>query len=149
MRFVSSQKNIKLTFDSDIEVITPQLEKIQFTLIRIFADRNTIDHGDLIPGRLRRVSKLGDTGGSAAHGVETAIHVVHAADIQYTSRQGVAIKAIVNVGRCGEIQRGRHIGVIDIGQGRRNRYHRIIAHVVDKDTVAGWRLGGVGIVQID
>ena len=29
--YVSSQKNIKLTFDSDIEVITPQLEKIQFT----------------------------------------------------------------------------------------------------------------------
>jgi hypothetical protein len=29
--YVSSQKTIKLTFDSDIEVITPQLEKIQFT----------------------------------------------------------------------------------------------------------------------
>ena len=29
--YVSSQNTIKLTFDSDIEVITPQLEKIQFT----------------------------------------------------------------------------------------------------------------------
>jgi len=29
--YVGSQKTIKLTFDSDIEVITPQLEKIQFT----------------------------------------------------------------------------------------------------------------------
>ena len=29
--YVSSQKTIALTFDSDIEVITPQLEKIQFT----------------------------------------------------------------------------------------------------------------------
>jgi len=29
--YVGSQKMIKLTFDSDIEVITPQLEKIQFT----------------------------------------------------------------------------------------------------------------------
>jgi len=29
--YVSSQQTIKLTFDSDIEVITPQLEKIQFT----------------------------------------------------------------------------------------------------------------------
>ncbi|MFO7619832.1 MAG: DUF2092 domain-containing protein [Bacteroidales bacterium] len=29
--YVSSQKTIYLTFDSDIEVITPQLEKIQFT----------------------------------------------------------------------------------------------------------------------
>ena len=29
--YVSSQKTIELTFDSDIEVITPQLEKIQFT----------------------------------------------------------------------------------------------------------------------
>ncbi len=29
--YVSSQKTILLTFDSDIEVITPQLEKIQFT----------------------------------------------------------------------------------------------------------------------
>jgi len=29
--YVSSQKTIQLTFDSDIEVITPQLEKIQFT----------------------------------------------------------------------------------------------------------------------
>ena len=29
--YVGSQKNIELTFDSDIEVITPQLEKIQFT----------------------------------------------------------------------------------------------------------------------
>jgi len=28
--YVSSQKTIELTFDSDIEVITPQLEKIQF-----------------------------------------------------------------------------------------------------------------------
>jgi len=28
--YVSSQKSIELTFDSDIEVITPQLEKIQF-----------------------------------------------------------------------------------------------------------------------
>ena len=29
--YLSSQKNIELTFDSDIEIITPQLEKIQFT----------------------------------------------------------------------------------------------------------------------
>jgi hypothetical protein len=29
--YVSSQKTMELTFDSDIEVITPQLEKIQFT----------------------------------------------------------------------------------------------------------------------
>ena len=29
--YVSSQRTIELTFDSDIEVITPQLEKIQFT----------------------------------------------------------------------------------------------------------------------
>ena len=29
--YVSSQKTIEITFDSDIEVITPQLEKIQFT----------------------------------------------------------------------------------------------------------------------
>ena len=29
--YVSSQKTIKLTFDSDIEVVTPQFEKIQFT----------------------------------------------------------------------------------------------------------------------
>ena len=29
--YVGTQKNIELTFDSDIEVITPQLEKIQFT----------------------------------------------------------------------------------------------------------------------
>jgi hypothetical protein len=29
--YVSSQKVIELTFDSDIEVITPQMEKIQFT----------------------------------------------------------------------------------------------------------------------
>ena len=29
--YVSSQKTIELSFDSDIEVITPQLEKIQFT----------------------------------------------------------------------------------------------------------------------
>ena len=29
--YVSSQKTIELTFDSDIEIITPQLEKIQFT----------------------------------------------------------------------------------------------------------------------
>jgi hypothetical protein len=29
--YVNSQKTIDLTFDSDIEVITPQLEKIQFT----------------------------------------------------------------------------------------------------------------------
>ena len=29
--YVGSQKTIKLTFDSDIEIITPQLEKIQFT----------------------------------------------------------------------------------------------------------------------
>ncbi len=29
--YVSSQKTIDLTFDSDIEVITPQFEKIQFT----------------------------------------------------------------------------------------------------------------------
>jgi hypothetical protein len=29
--YVSSQNTIKLTFDGDIEVITPQLEKIQFT----------------------------------------------------------------------------------------------------------------------
>lgn len=29
--FVGSQKTIQLTFDSDIEIITPQLEKIQFT----------------------------------------------------------------------------------------------------------------------
>ena len=29
--YVSRQKTIELTFDSDIEVITPQLEKIQFT----------------------------------------------------------------------------------------------------------------------
>jgi hypothetical protein len=29
--YVSSQKTIQLTFDSDIEIITPQLEKIQFT----------------------------------------------------------------------------------------------------------------------
>ena len=29
--YVSSQTTIELTFDSDIEVITPQLEKIQFT----------------------------------------------------------------------------------------------------------------------
>ena len=29
--YVGSQKSIKLAFDSDIEIITPQLEKIQFT----------------------------------------------------------------------------------------------------------------------
>jgi len=29
--YVGSQKTIKLTFDSDIEIITPQLEKIQFS----------------------------------------------------------------------------------------------------------------------
>ena len=29
--YVSSQQTIQLTFDSAIEVITPQLEKIQFT----------------------------------------------------------------------------------------------------------------------
>ena len=29
--YMSSQKTIEITFDSDIEVITPQLEKIQFT----------------------------------------------------------------------------------------------------------------------
>jgi len=29
--YVGSQKTIELTFDSDIEVVTPQLEKIQFT----------------------------------------------------------------------------------------------------------------------
>lgn len=29
--FVGSRKTIQLSFDSDIEVITPQLEKIQFT----------------------------------------------------------------------------------------------------------------------
>jgi hypothetical protein len=29
--YLSSQKTIQLTFDSDIEIITPQLEKIQFT----------------------------------------------------------------------------------------------------------------------
>ena len=29
--YVSSPKNIELTFDTDIEIITPQLEKIQFT----------------------------------------------------------------------------------------------------------------------
>src|SRR5512134_778823 len=29
--YVRSQKTIELTFDSDIEVVTPQLEKIQFT----------------------------------------------------------------------------------------------------------------------
>lgn len=29
--YVSSQKTIELTFDSDIEIITPQLEKLQFT----------------------------------------------------------------------------------------------------------------------
>jgi hypothetical protein len=29
--YVNSQKTIELTFDSDIEIITPQLEKIQFT----------------------------------------------------------------------------------------------------------------------
>ena len=29
--YVGSQQTIQLTFDSDIEVITPQLEKIQFT----------------------------------------------------------------------------------------------------------------------
>jgi len=29
--YVSSQKIIELTFDSDIEVVTPELEKIQFT----------------------------------------------------------------------------------------------------------------------
>lgn len=29
--YVSSQKTIELTFDSDIEIITPQMEKIQFT----------------------------------------------------------------------------------------------------------------------
>lgn len=29
--YVSSQKTIQLSFDSDIEIITPQLEKIQFT----------------------------------------------------------------------------------------------------------------------
>src|SRR5438093_1567714 len=29
--YVSSQKTIEFTFDSDIEVITPQLERIQFT----------------------------------------------------------------------------------------------------------------------
>jgi hypothetical protein len=30
-QYVAQQKNIELTFDSDIEVVTPQLEKIQFT----------------------------------------------------------------------------------------------------------------------
>ena len=29
--YVGSQQTIELTFDSDIEIITPQLEKIQFT----------------------------------------------------------------------------------------------------------------------
>ncbi len=29
--YVSNQKTIEMAFDSDIEVITPQLEKIQFT----------------------------------------------------------------------------------------------------------------------
>ncbi len=29
--YVGSQQTIKLTFDSDIEIITPQLEKIQFS----------------------------------------------------------------------------------------------------------------------
>ena len=29
--YVASQKNISLTFDSDIEVVTPEVEKIQFT----------------------------------------------------------------------------------------------------------------------
>ncbi len=29
--YVSSQKTIEFAFDSDIEVITPQMEKIQFT----------------------------------------------------------------------------------------------------------------------
>ncbi len=29
--YVGSQQTIELTFDSDIEVITPELEKIQFT----------------------------------------------------------------------------------------------------------------------
>jgi hypothetical protein len=29
--YVSGQKTIELSFDSDIEIITPQLEKIQFT----------------------------------------------------------------------------------------------------------------------
>jgi hypothetical protein len=29
--YLSSQQTIELTFDTDIEVITPQLEKIQFT----------------------------------------------------------------------------------------------------------------------
>jgi hypothetical protein len=29
--YIKNQKNIEITFDSDIEVITPQLEKIQFT----------------------------------------------------------------------------------------------------------------------
>jgi hypothetical protein len=29
--YINSQKTIEITFDSDIEVITPQLEKIQFT----------------------------------------------------------------------------------------------------------------------
>ena len=29
--YVNSQKTIELTFDSDIEIITPQMEKIQFT----------------------------------------------------------------------------------------------------------------------
>ena len=29
--YVGSQKTIELTFDSDIEIITPELEKIQFT----------------------------------------------------------------------------------------------------------------------
>jgi hypothetical protein len=29
--YVSSQKTIEITFDSDIEIITPQMEKIQFT----------------------------------------------------------------------------------------------------------------------
>lgn len=30
-QYVSSQRSVELTFDSDIEIITPQLEKIQFT----------------------------------------------------------------------------------------------------------------------
>ena len=31
--YISSQESIALTFNSDIEVITPQLEKIQFVIL--------------------------------------------------------------------------------------------------------------------
>lgn len=43
--YINSQKTIEVTFDSDIEIITPQLEKIQFT-----------NSGDILlshPNRLR------------------------------------------------------------------------------------------------